>query len=210
MRTCGVKGNMCTLCCKLLPITADSETLQMSEETAKEMIKRGMTTQKIIDNTMKDFDKPAGARCPFQRTSKGCKVYKTRPFGCRFWSCRWVVNDDTGDLDRPDHSHYVIDMVPDFVRRGDTNEPVPVIQIWVDPDYPDAHKDHKLREYLKRRAKEGYCAIIRYNERDSMFLYYDEETNMFFEKTTDLVLDKRHSAEEFAEAFKSDIKVVFK
>lgn len=182
----------------------------MSLETAKVMVEKGITTQRIIDNTMKDFDKPAGKPCPFQRHAKGCKVYKTRPFGCRFWSCRWVVEDDTEDLDRPDHSHYVIDMMPDFVRRGDTGDAVPVIQIWVDPGYPDAHRDRKLREFLKRRYKEGYQAIIRYSERKSMFLYYDEGLNMFFEKETMLLSNKPTTAAEFAEATGAKIKVILK
>lgn len=210
MRTCGTKGNMCRLCCTLLPITSDPGLRQQSKEIAQLLVEKGVTTQRVIDRTMKDFDKPAGKHCPHE-CAKGCRVYKTRPFGCRFWSCRWVVGDDTAELQRPDISHYVIDMSPDFVRRGDTMEAVPVVQIWVDPKYPNAHQDPKLREFLKRRYFEnGSQAILRYNERDSVFLYYDPGLNMFHEKRSDLVEEKTHTAEDFVKATGANIRVIYK
>jgi hypothetical protein len=62
-----------------------------------------------------DFDKPAGERCPHQKHHKRCSIYGNRPFGCRIWNCRWLVEDDTADIGRPDRSHLVIDLMPDFV-----------------------------------------------------------------------------------------------
>ena len=77
---------------------------------------------------------------------------------------------------RPDRCHYVIDMVPDFVRidQNDGSEPVPmqVVQIWIDPDYPDAHHDPDLRAYLARLGeRDGIIALIRLNATDAFTLW---------------------------------------
>jgi hypothetical protein len=77
---------------------------------------------------------------------------------CRLWSCRWLVEDDTADLRRPDRSHYVIDMMPDFVPCGTTRAATlstfNACKFWGDPPYPDAHRDPALRGDLERRADE--------------------------------------------------------
>ena len=141
MRHCGD----CNLCCKLLPVRA--------------------------------LGKGAGERCRHQRHT-GCRVYHKQgmPPECAIWNCRWLVNDDTAELSRPDRSHYVIDIMPDFVEAGDDRRPdaprqtIEVVQIWVDPKYPDAHKDPALRAYLERRALEGKIGLIRYNASDAFAL----------------------------------------
>jgi hypothetical protein len=122
-----------------------------------------------------DFEKPAGERCQHQKHGKGCKVYALRPFGCRTWSCQWLTNDDTAALSRPDRAHYCIDPVPDYVTgRDDATGKVttiPVIQIWCDEDYPDAHRDPALRAYLFRRGKrEGMAALIRFAGAGALFI----------------------------------------
>lgn len=133
----------CTLCCRLLPV--------------------------------KELGKLAGERCRHQR-GLGCKVYqrlKTVSPSCSMWNCRWLVEDDTADLARPDRSHYVVDVMPDYVR-GTTEAgktfTIPVVQIWVDPAYPDAHRDPALRTYLERRAEEGMAALIRYSDHEGFTL----------------------------------------
>ncbi len=126
----------CTLCCRLLPV--------------------------------RELGKGAGERCRHQR-GLGCKVYhqlKTVSPSCAMWTCRWLVEDDTADLSRPDRSHYVIDVMPDYVRwvENETGRSatVPTIQIWIDPAHPDAHRDPALRAYVERRAAEGMVALVRY------------------------------------------------
>jgi hypothetical protein len=121
-----------------------------------------------VPGMIRDFDKPAGKRCKHQRHGKGCAVYEYRPMGCRIWSCRWLVGDDTADLRRPDRAHYVIDMMPDFVSIDDDR--VQVVQIWIDPDYPDAHRDPALREYIERRGRDGILALVRFSPRIGMLL----------------------------------------
>lgn len=128
----------CTLCCTLLPVKA--------------------------------LGKGANTRCAHQR-GLGCNIYRKEGFPgeCALWNCRWLINDDAGDLQRPDRSHYVIDIVPDFVTTGDTRAiKIPIVQVWCDPRYPDAHRDPALRAWIIRQR--GFAALIRYNDVDALFL----------------------------------------
>jgi hypothetical protein len=132
----------CQLCCKLLPV--------------------------------KELDKKANTRCKFQKIHKGCTVHNTglMPFSCHIWNCRWLVEDDTEELSRPDRSHYVIDIMPDQILAlsGDIPYAIETVQIWCDPNYPDAHEDPKLREYLRRRGKEGIVGQVRYGSDEAIII----------------------------------------
>ena len=143
MRRCGD----CQLCCKLLPV-------------ADVMLK-----------------KSAGERCRHQAHHVGCRVYNSdaMPPSCKAWSCAWLIADEAADLRRPDRAHYVIDILPDFVtmKPDDGGEPVkvPVVQVWLDPDYPDAHRDPGLRKFLAKLGEtRGMAALIRSNSKDAFFL----------------------------------------
>ncbi|HKD36840.1 MAG TPA: YkgJ family cysteine cluster protein [Pirellulales bacterium] len=160
MRQCGE----CQLCCKLLPMKKDRYEESRVLEISAAMIEAGIPAS-TFDGMIPDFDKPHGERCPHQRHHKGCSIYRNRPWGCRIWNCRWLVNDDTNDLKRPDRSHLVIDIMPDFVTLrnkddGSTQE-VQVVQVWIDPDFPDAHREPRFRAYVERRAKQGIWTLIR-------------------------------------------------
>jgi hypothetical protein len=135
----------CTLCCTLLPI--------------------------------KEIGKKAGVRCRYQ-VAAGCGVYRRRdlmPYSCRLWNCRWLVEDDTADLLRPDVSHLVIDMIPDFVAVTDNEtgeqKAVEVVQVWCDPAYRDAHREPQFRAYVERRAAEGKATIVRFSSADAVTLF---------------------------------------
>jgi hypothetical protein len=141
----------CTACCKLLPVYDNEPWYGRAP-----------------------IQKAAGERCPHQRHNKGCAIYSNRPFCCRVWNCRWLVNE-AGDTRRPDHAHYVIDIMPDIVRGVDPNTGqkyhAEAVQVWVDPRHRDAHRDPALRAFLARRAAEhGEVAIIRYNSREAFVL----------------------------------------
>ena len=135
--------NDCTLCCKLLPV--------------------------------RELGKPANTRCTHQR-AKGCTVYGGDDFprSCRIWSCAWLLNADADDLPRPDRAHYVIDLTPDFVEGAVNGRPVwrvPVVQIWVDPKHPDAHRDPALRAWLERRAQRTpQLALVRSDSQRGLVL----------------------------------------
>jgi len=130
----------CQLCCKLMPA--------------------------------KDVPKRENQKCPHQRRGVGCMIYPRRPRGCETWSCRWLTGDDTDDLRRPDRSHYVIDPVPDHVTARDNatgaEQIIPVIQVWCDPDYREAHRDPALRRFIERQA--GWAALIRFGYRDALLI----------------------------------------
>jgi hypothetical protein len=134
----------CQLCCKLLPV--------------------------------RELQKKANTRCTHQQHGKGCAVYRKPGFppSCALWNCRWLVNDDTAALRRPDRVHYVVDMLPDFITidpdEGERYN-IECIQVWVDPDYPDAHRDPALRAYLSRRGEEGKVALIRWGSYKAITLF---------------------------------------
>jgi hypothetical protein len=166
----------CQLCCKLLPV--------------------------------RTIGKLAGQRCKHQRHHKGCAVYhrlaRVSP-ECKLWNCRWLVGDDTPELSRPDRSHYVLDVMPDFVTLRDdaTGEAqqIQVVQIWVDPDYPDAHRDPALRAYLERRAKDNIIGLVRWNDTAGMALFPPSlsENGQWNEKRSG-VREKAHTPEELLRA----------
>jgi hypothetical protein len=164
----------CQLCCKLLPI--------------------------------KGLNKPANTRCQFQKFGKGCKVYHgpNMPTECIVWNCRWLVSDDTFDLSRPDRSHYVIDLMPDFITCDFEGKPtnVPVVQVWCDPHHPDAHRDPALRRYLFRRAEEGIAGLIRFNSRDAIVIFAPpwDVNGEWHEITSGMKAGKTHSAAEIMNA----------
>lgn len=136
----------CQLCCKLLPV--------------------------------RELAKPGNQRCRHQKTGKGCCVYGTAqmPPSCKLWSCRWLVDERTAALRRPDRSGYVIDLMPDFVtmRTDLTDEKItiPVIQIWVDPVRPDAWRgDHDLMAFIEAMGvEEGTAALFRNGEQKAIFV----------------------------------------
>jgi hypothetical protein len=129
----------CQLCCELLPV--------------------------------RELDKTNNQRCRYQRRGKKrCSIYAQRPFACEVWSCRWLQDKATAGLSRPDRSHYVIDIMPDYIgcttpETGRTD--LPVIQIWVDPKFPLAHRDLALREYM---IAGEHTAIVRYGSHDGFLL----------------------------------------
>jgi hypothetical protein len=141
-RACGG----CSLCCKLLPVAS--------------------------------LGKPDNTRCRYQRHSVGCTVHAhlaTVAPDCLVWNCRWLGDPATAGLSRPDRSHLVIDIMPDFitVRPDDGSPPtdVPVIQVWCDPAFPDAHREPGFRAYLDREARvNGMAAIIRFSAREALVL----------------------------------------
>jgi len=171
-------------------------------ETITAAVAAGLLTAREARNTVADFDKPSGERCPHQRHGKGCMIYHKRPFGCRFWNCRWLGGaDDTADLHRPDRAHYVIDVSPDFVRVAEDGSTVPVVQVWVDPDYPDAHHDPRLRAFLIVQARKGLAALIRLSSSKAFVLAAPPLTeDGVWREYHSNSLEAEHTAEEKIEA----------
>ena len=71
---------------------------------------------------------------------------------------------------------------------------IPVLQIWVDPRFPDAHEDPHLRAFLERRGKEaGMAAIIRYNSSDGFVLFPPSVTGQGWVGRTSQMRTEEHS-----------------
>lgn len=167
----------CQLCCKLLPV--------------------------------RELHKGANTRCTHQRTGKGCMVYglRTMPPSCALWNCRWLVDERTDQLRRPDRSGYVIDIMPDFVTArndldGSFNQ-LGVLQIWVDPARPEAwREDRDLMEFIERMGKEeGLCALVRNGSMDAVFVAppsINPERVWFFSDST--CAGEEHTPADFAAA----------
>lgn len=119
-----------------------------------------------------EIAKPALERCPHQKHGTGCAIYARRPMSCQLWSCRWLVDEATKDLPRPDRSHYVIDTFPDFISMvphdGSTPTHVEVIQVWIDPAHEHAHRAPSFRAWLEAQGKP---AIVRYDSREGFILF---------------------------------------
>jgi hypothetical protein len=148
---------------------------------------------KLVPVNEVGFHKPGGQRCPHQRHT-GCSIYAKRPFSCRAWSCRWLIGDeDLGNMRRPDRCHYVVDIMADFVETTDGDQ-VPVIQVWGDTRYPDAHRDPALRAYLE---KIGMPALIRFENKTGLLIVPPSRTEdgIWMEKVS-LWQPHQHSADE--------------
>jgi hypothetical protein len=190
----------CQLCCKLLPMKADSAA--RVPEISTEMVLQGYAQPAEFRGMLAEWDKPAGAHCKHQRHRKGCAVYSRRPFGCRYWNCRWLVNDDTADMHRPDRAGYVIDLMPDFItmQPHDGSEPtnIEVIQIWVDPKRPDAWRnDAQLRAYMARRGEDGKAFLVRFNSADGITVFPPAMSeDGTFREVSGQSFGREHSGEE--------------
>lgn len=144
-----------------------------------------------------EIGKPADHRCQHQRHGKGCAIYSHAPLSCRLWTCGWLSDADASGLGRPDRSHYVVDTMPDYVTLvvdGVPDQKMPVIQIWCDPAYPDAHRDPALRAYLSAHP---VAALIRYNSTDAIVIVPPEISGRdgWYEDRSGLVGPQHSSAE---------------
>jgi hypothetical protein len=168
-RTCGE----CQLCCKLLP---------------------------VADPRLK---KLAGQRCKHQAHHVGCRIYGSdaMPASCRLWTCAWLADPETADLRRPDRSHYVIDTLPDFItlqpHDGSPPSNMPVLQIWVDPKFPDAHRDPALRAMLDHNH---VAALVRLDSKNAFLLVPPSVTSgQWYEGPTASAPRGQHTAKEIAD-----------
>jgi hypothetical protein len=112
-----------------------------------------------------ELQKAANTRCQHQG-HKGCAIYHKPgfPMSCALWSCRWLTGDDTADMLRPDRSRYVLDIIPDMVRKHDVAgvEEIEVVQVWVEPG-SDPTKDRRLMRYAERQALRGVGLLLRFS-----------------------------------------------
>jgi hypothetical protein len=154
-----------------------------------------------------EINKPALAKCPHQKHGKGCAIYARRPVSCQLWSCRWLVGNDTQELPRPDRAHYVIDLIPDFItytEEGKSPAYIEVVQVWVDPAYPLAHREPALRRWLEQQNKP---AIVRYSSADGFVLFPPALTGGRWVEHQSSMSEHEHTLEEKAAALGGTLQV---
>lgn len=164
----------CTLCCKLLPV--------------------------------RELDKGANTHCKHQRSGKGCAVYRKpgMPISCSLWSCRWLFDEAASGLSRPDRTHYVIDAMPDYITAGNdldsARHTVLALQIWIDPKYPDAHRDPALRAYIEKLCEQApVVGLVRYGSAAGLVLIppHMNEDGVWMEKAS-VRTDEEHTPLDLA------------
>jgi hypothetical protein len=87
---------------------------------------------------------------------------------------------------------------------------IQVVQIWVDPNYPDAHRDPALRRWLERREKQQILGLVRYNERSALCLLppaWNTEGVWTEFPISKMHRQEQHSATEIARALGGNIKL---
>lgn len=153
---------------------------------------------------VRELQKGANQRCKHQR-GLGCNIYDKRPLSCRLWSCAWLEEPmRTAGLDRPDRTHYVIDMMPDFIEIAESGQRVDVLQIWCDPAHRDAHRDPALRAFLEHEFEtRQILGMVRYNSVEAVLLIPPaaSHTGEWFERhqePQDEILPERTPEERFA------------
>lgn len=154
---------------------------------------------------VKAVHKAGGVRCRHQRFG-GCKVYDRLEMvspECRLWNCAWL-GGVAGAIGRPDHSHIVIDIMPDFVtlHQNDGRQlTMPAVQVWIDPKHREAHRNPALRAYLDQRGRDdGACAIIRFGPVEGFVLFPPSLTGAGWHEDHTPPNERSHSFAEIIEA----------
>ncbi len=64
--------------------------------------------------------------------------------------------------------------MPDYITAQDGPDAetirIEALQVWVDPNHRDAHRDPALRAYLAKAGEAGIVAIIRYGSKEGFTL----------------------------------------
>ena len=71
----------------------------------------GTCTECCKTHPVDELQKLAGKWCRYRVKDKGCRVYDSRPNGCREFECQWLKGHGD-ETDRPDLTGIVIDYYP--------------------------------------------------------------------------------------------------
>src|SRR5262245_31688695 len=94
---------------------------------------------KLLD--IPEIDKPDNQWCKHCKPGHGCTIYDMRPPVCRAFACQWLVNSSLGMEWLPTRSKMVLRNVP---SAGGL-----VLNVSVDPGYPNAWRKSPYYEHLK-------------------------------------------------------------
>lgn len=109
---------------------------------------------------IREISKPPDTECP-NCSGSGCNIYSTRPGECKGFNCSWLLGDTPEDL-KPDKTHVVLaDLELDLKLQGlqiEGNRKI--IIVTVDPKYPNAHREGKMKDYLNQLLKQEVELIV--------------------------------------------------
>lgn len=157
---------------------------------------------------VQSLGKKAQRKCKHQ-TDTGCGIYDKRPMDCFLWVCGWLKG---APVEKPSDSGYVIDVCPDYIgvdmNDGQPPTRVPVLQVWIDPDRPDAHRDIKLRSFIDQVRTP---AIIRQGKKGEGFLLVPPSLSNggdWQELSSNVTIEEEHSAADIADVWRENGKEI--
>jgi len=123
----------CTLCCKLLGV--------------------------------RELAKPPMQWCQHCSIGVGCRIYERRPNECRNFDCLWLLNQTQDLLNelKPSECHVVLSDLQTEINKtlpGLEIDDRRIMLVYVDPDYPNAHKVGKMKEFLDELLSNGTELVI--------------------------------------------------
>jgi hypothetical protein len=133
-----------------------------------------------------EIGKPKNHWCQHAKANR-CTIYETRPQSCVRWSCMWLVSDHPDEL-KPNRSHVVFDILPDVVNTEEGAKGV--VQLWVDPGYPDAHRAPAVRRVIEGIGTvEGMPTLARIGARGLLIVPPCLNGGVWLERETVLAKD---------------------
>jgi len=119
-----------------------------------------------------EIGKAANVRCQYQKHGVGCAIHSHKPASCSLWNCRWLINDDMDDQQRPDRTGIVHDIMPDVLRivpnDGTPPKMVPAIVVWIDPDRRDLWRTSA--GILRYVARQECPVLVRFSSSEGTVL----------------------------------------
>jgi hypothetical protein len=95
---------------------------------------------------IKELEKPSCQWCRHVVIGKGCGIYADRPQVCRSFHCQWILDAGLGPEWKPEKAKFII-----YLDR----EKAEVINVSVDPAYPDAWTKPSFFTAIKKWITEG-------------------------------------------------------
>ena len=114
---------------------------------------------------VEELKKPQNVWCRHCNIGQGCKIYDTRPQGCRDFSCLWLKGLIPEEL-KPNDVHHVFDMTLDGKR----------LVVHSDPDRQ--HRQRIVEDFMEKVAQAGVDVILIKGDKRSLLSYNPETLKM--------------------------------
>lgn len=81
----------------------------------------------------------------------GCGIYKERPLSCASFQCVWLLRENLPEELKPNKCHAVI---------ASYEEQPNMVSVYVDPGYPQAHKEGLLAWTIDELIKQRVLVLV--------------------------------------------------